>query len=682
MENYYKHRKLKQSTPLICFKHWSRKRFSILASQHKIIKIGVLCLAYSLVNKMPIIMAQGDTVVSQEKIKNIDEVEVDGRRSQAVFSESARTITTIPKTEIEKAGIGSIADILEYLSNIDIRQRGQNGIQADISLRGGSHDQVMVLVNGINLSDPQTGHFSLDIPIDPETIERIEICEGPAARTLGADAFNGAINIVTSSSGGRKLTASITKGKYGYKRDYFSLGGNTGTVHHLLAASRSSSEGYIENTAFSLNNLYYRGNLHLRGTGIDFQSGLQQKQFGAGGFYSPRFPDQYEETGTSFASLKATTGKNVKITPSFYWRRKKDHFLLIHDNPGYYENFHRTDVYGGQLQISFGKKRIKTAIGFDVRSENMLSNNMGFVMDDPKPVKGTDSAYYTKQYRRTNLAWFQEHLITLGKFRINAGMMINWNSGFNRKPGLFPGLDLSCNLNPEVVVYANINRVLHLPTFTDLFYNDPVNEGNFNLKPNRMFSSESGIKWFGDACDLRLTCFYNTGKDIIDWLWSFKDKRFKPVNLDHYKAVGLTSAFAIRFSGKPISRSSINKISVCYMFLAVDKSIPDSVSKYYNLKHKLSVDLVQQITEKIKLTWDLSFQDRYGEAMGFDSESKAYFAIPYRPVWLLNGNITWSYRSISLYAEVSNIFNIRYIDAGSAIQPGRWLKAGIRIIFL
>ena len=72
------------------------------------------------------------------------------------------------RDEIEKAGIQSIEDLLEYVSNIDIRQRGNYGVQSDVSIRGGSFDHVMVLVNGINLSDPQTGHASLDLPIDQE----------------------------------------------------------------------------------------------------------------------------------------------------------------------------------------------------------------------------------------------------------------------------------------------------------------------------------------------------------------------------------------------------------------------------------------------------------------------------------------------------------------------------------
>jgi vitamin B12 transporter len=680
MKSTFGIRRSERKASLICFKHWSRKRFSVLTSQHKIIKIGVLCLAYSLVNKMPLIMAQGDSTKTQNSIHKLEEVEIDGRRSQAVFSESARFVTVIPKSEIEKAGVGSIADLLEYVSNIDVRQRGQNGIQADVSLRGGSHDQVMLLVNGINLSDPQTGHFSMDLPIDPEQIERIEICEGPAARTLGADAFTGAINIITTIGVERKLTASIMAGRYGYNRGYFSLKGNTGKVSHSFSASRSSSDGYINNTAFKLNQVFYRGNLRIKNTGIDFQSGVQQKHFGAGGFYSPRFPDQFEETGTWFSSIKVTTGKKLAITPWLYWRRKKDHFILIHSNPHYYENFHRTDVVGGHLQVSFGKRVIKTALGLDVRYENLLSNNMGFVMSEPIPVKGSDGTFYTRHYSRTNLAWFQEHQISLQKFKITGGIMFNWNSGFPDKPGMFPGLDISYDLSRKLVIYANINRVLHLPTFTDLFYNDPGNEGNFNLRPNRMLSSETGMKWKGDdKYDFKLACFYNRGKDIIDWLWSFHERKFKPVNLDHYTAVGLTTTCSAELSEAGIATFFIRRLSFCYLFLHENKSVPDSVSKYYNLRHKISFDIEQQIIKNIKVSWDISYQSRYGEAIGYDQEGGNYFATPYKSVWLVNGSLTWKFRFVSLYAEISNLFDTRYIDAGSSVQPGRWFKAGIGI---
>ena len=104
------------------------------------------------------------------------------------------------------------------LASVDIRQRGLNGVQADLTIRGGSFDHAMVLLNGMVLSDPQTGHFNLDIPVDMDAIQRIEILNGPAARVYGAGAFTGAINIVVKPGNENYCKGILTAGKYGYNR--------------------------------------------------------------------------------------------------------------------------------------------------------------------------------------------------------------------------------------------------------------------------------------------------------------------------------------------------------------------------------------------------------------------------------------------------------------------------------
>jgi vitamin B12 transporter len=160
---------------VICFTHWTRKGYAVLRSLSLVVKIGVLSLAYSLVNSLPDLNAQTDTSLNRTRVYELEEIAVVGRGSNVVNSGISRMVTVIQRDEIEQAAIGSIWDLLEFVSNMDVRQRGAMGIQSDISIRGSSFDHVMVLLNGINLSDPQTGHLNLDLAVDKEAIERIEI---------------------------------------------------------------------------------------------------------------------------------------------------------------------------------------------------------------------------------------------------------------------------------------------------------------------------------------------------------------------------------------------------------------------------------------------------------------------------------------------------------------------------
>jgi len=144
---------------------------------------------------------------------NLNTVNVNAYRNK-LYSEMGRIVTVLDKQDIQRSAVQSIDQLLDYVAGVDIRQRGVNTTQADISIRGGSFDQVLVLLNGINITDPQTGHFNLDLPINISDVNRIEILQGSASRVLGPNAFSGAINIITDSYDSKKLNAEFTGGSY------------------------------------------------------------------------------------------------------------------------------------------------------------------------------------------------------------------------------------------------------------------------------------------------------------------------------------------------------------------------------------------------------------------------------------------------------------------------------------
>jgi iron complex outermembrane receptor protein len=137
-----------------------------------------------------------DSVPLNSRQLSLQEVLVVSHKAE-VHSEAYRLITQVSHAEIEALPIQTVADILQYLPGIDVRTRGANGAQADISMRGGTFDQVLVLLNGVPLSDFHTGHYTLNIPVSSELIERVEVLQGTSANLHGA--FSGAINIVTTS---------------------------------------------------------------------------------------------------------------------------------------------------------------------------------------------------------------------------------------------------------------------------------------------------------------------------------------------------------------------------------------------------------------------------------------------------------------------------------------------------
>ena len=109
---------------------------------------------------------------------------------------------------------------------------------------------LIILLDGVNITDPQTGHHNLNLPVDLESIERVEILKGPAAKSFGPNAFNGAINIITGNSKPDHIRSSVMLGQYGLYKASVNISNTIGDFGHFLSISRMSSDGYIKNTDF------------------------------------------------------------------------------------------------------------------------------------------------------------------------------------------------------------------------------------------------------------------------------------------------------------------------------------------------------------------------------------------------------------------------------------------------
>src|SRR5690606_26206287 len=147
-----------------------------------------------------------------DTLTTLNEVTIQGNRIQIPFSRQNRDITILDQAIIASLPVKSVNELLYYVAGLDVRQRGPWGTQADIRIDGGTFDQTLVLLNGVKITDPQTGHNMMNIPVSLNTINRIEVLKGAAARVYGINALNGAINIITKQSAENTLNAHLYAG--------------------------------------------------------------------------------------------------------------------------------------------------------------------------------------------------------------------------------------------------------------------------------------------------------------------------------------------------------------------------------------------------------------------------------------------------------------------------------------
>ena len=153
--------------------------------------------------------AQSDTLTN-----DLFEIVIHEQRLGIPFKSTSRSIDLITQDDITASSADNVAELLNDVAGVDIRQRGPHGVQSDIGIRGGTFDQTLILINGIKMTDPQTGHHSMNIPVDIDNIERIEVLKGPAARIFGQNGFAGAINIITKKPEEDRINIGISTGEY------------------------------------------------------------------------------------------------------------------------------------------------------------------------------------------------------------------------------------------------------------------------------------------------------------------------------------------------------------------------------------------------------------------------------------------------------------------------------------
>ncbi|MFC2110941.1 TonB-dependent receptor plug domain-containing protein [Bacteroidota bacterium] len=620
-----------------------------------------------------IILLSGWTnLFSQIDTINIEEVEISSTRVTQLYSESGRIISVINKSEIKNAPVQSISELLEYACNVDVRQRNINGVQADISIRGGSFEQTLILLNGVKINDPQTGHHNLNIPVELDDILRIEILEGPGARIYGPNAFSGAINIITGSDKYKNIKLKLVGGEHDFYQTAISATYKTGKSNNFLTLSKKHSSGYIENTDFDINNIFYQNNTETDIGKLSFQAAYNNKAFGANSFYTAKFPNQFEQTKTTFANISLKTDGKFKLNPKLYWRRHQDRFELFRNNPAIWyqgHNYHLTDVLGAEINGKIKWKLGETAIGAEYRSENILSNVLGNPMNDTLDVPGESNGKFTKTKKRENYSAFAEHLFKFKKLSVSTGLLSFYNTDFNWN--FYPGFDLCYNISNKINLIGSINKTLRLPTFTELYYSGPTNNGNPLLKPEEAITYEIGSKYISKFITSQFSVFRREGENIIDWVKLDNDAKWESKNLTEIVSNGFE--ISMKFNIEKIS--FINNLMFSYSYLDVEKLSGNHLSYYVMdyLKHKLAFNIDYKIYKNLKASWRITYQDRAGSFTEFPSEVEK----SYRPFFLADSKYYWEKNSLSLFINITNIFNTKYNDISNITMPGRWIMCGL-----
>lgn len=670
----------------VTFKHFSHQNYAVFQSLKREIRIGCLSACVLTFAHIETFASRADSmqmVHQQMPDVLLDDAEVTGSRVPLTFAETANKISVITRQDIERAKVQSVNDLLKLCVGVDVRQRGADGVQTDISIGGGTFDQISILLNGVSINDPQTGHHSADFPVAIADIERIEIYDGASARTFGSQALNGAINIITKTENRNITGFHADGGSFGSFGDGASL--NLASQHFLnrISGDYLRSDGGTQNSAFHKSRAFYHGNYITPDLKLSWQYGFTSQHYGANTFYSEKFPNQWEAVSRHMASIKAVTNGQIHFVPSLSWLRSFDHFQLIH-NTSTGENFHRNDVFTSGLTTYTNWALGRTAVGGEIRYEGILSTNLGHLLatDQQVKVENQDSIFYNHRDSRTNISFFAEHDILFRQFTFSAGVMANRNSSINERFTFYPGLDLSYRPFDGLKLFASWNKSLRLPTFTDLYYKSPTQEGNVGLRPEKTFTFKIGADYQHAAFTASVNGIYRHGTDMIDWVMFSATDVYHSINfkVDNYE---FQAQCGIDFNRLFGAQSLLQSMSMGYFYNYQQRHdnqyIYQSNYALDYLRHKIVFNLNHRVWNDLSASWYLRWQERCGNWLSFHDGITERVA--YRPYALLSCKLQWTKPRYNLYASFENLTNHRYYDLGSVPQPGFWLMLGGNIQF-
>lgn len=589
---------------------------------------------------------------------------------------TARNLTVIDRKTIDASPVKTLDGVLQYAMNVDVRSRSAFGVQADISIRGGHYDQTLILVDGVKVNDPQTGHHSLNIPVPFSMIEKIEVLQGGASRVFGPSAFSGVINIITRQPATSELELQLSAGEYGtwnthaggaWVKNSFSLSGG---------AEMSGSDGFMPATGYRKNTASLRAEKQYRSGSLQLGYGFTNNDFGASNFYHPKFYNQYEEVSSQLLNAAWKHAFSPRLSGTLMANYRIHHDMFDFDNYRNTDrvnflNLHKTGVLDIEWKFRFRNSWGSSAFGAEYRNEVVRSNRLGDPLDQQETIKGWPELFYTHGKSRDNYSLFAEHSTTWNRFILNVGTLGNINSQFGFS--LFPGLDLAYTLGQDSRLYYSVNRSLRFPTFTELYLNNATVAGDPHLKPEKAWTQEIGFKTQKSLYSGIYSFFYTATQDAID-----KIKRPTPdvplmENIDDINRYGFETAHTL---GLPANKLRLKQVSLNLAWITTDRK-EEGFQSFYTLnylKQKLSAGLFFEPVRNLSLSGWYTLKNRAGQ-YSWDNNTPP---VNYGAFSLVDIRAAYRLKQLTFTLDVNNLLDEKYFEHGFVAQPPRWITGGVK----
>jgi len=555
--------------------------------------------------------------------------------------ELGRSVEVVSSTELRESRAASAAEMLEEMTAVSVSERGANAVQADLSIRGSTFQQVLVTLDGLQASDAQTAHHNLDLPFPVRALERITVIPGPGSAFFGPTAFAGTVDLTPRIPRETAFEIFSAFGGFNTRRIETTTDVVQGREAFTLSTSFARSDGFQDGTDYDVFSLWASSYTEIEAgesAGVRLSVGHADKDFGAQDFYAT-FPSR-ERTSTVLVDLapqvQFDSGWHLKAIGRF--RRHDDEFILIENNPSFYRNVHRTDSLAGRITLVSPEWYGGTsALGLERSDFELESSNLGD--RDASLTSG-----------------FVQHRLAVQEWTADVGLRIDHHDQWGTE--VSPSLAFSWAASDTLRLRAAGGRGVRAPSFTELYYTDPANTGSPDLKPEKAWGTEAGLDLtVQEDTTLSATCFRREARGLIDWV------RAQPSDPWLAQNIGRTTTQGIELSLLNSCRWLRTRAS--YRYIGLDAESCGLESKYarnvprHDTSLKLSLPETRGFSASVGLRYrDVPTLDRY---------------------WLLSARIAQRCGAVTFFARGQNLLDERYEEIPGVPTAGAFAEAGLEV---
>lgn len=590
------------------------------------------------------------------KVQQLDEVVVSDSKFELKRENSGKTVIKITAEEMQRNQGRTVAEIINTKSGIEIAgSRGRDGDVLGVYARGGRGRQVLIIIDGVRVSDPSTFSAEYDLRLlSPATIESIEIIKGAASTLYGTNAVTAVINITTKRASKKKITGNFETSvgtnqtaddqnyNLGSVQNSAFVNGTLGKFTYGVDFSNRYKSGLSaavtpenEEDVFS----HYSANVKL---GYQFSESFGIQVYGN----QTKFKNEYDATLAEAPNLGKNEQQRVGLASEFSYGKGSIHLNMAFTD---YESL-ANDTFGESMtegsnwvldaynKYVFGEQW-HTVLGVNyIKDEAVFSEKVDFTIVDPY----------------ANVVYVSDFGLNL-----NAGARLNNHSEY--------GNHFVYNVNPSYVFDTENGYVKLMGSYATSYITPNLTQlfgafgGNPDLEPEENATIEGGIELkLSNKFRISTVYFDRNETNAIGY-----DVNFMSINIaDEIDANGIE----VEATWLPWSKFSV---SANYTFTERKGDNAIRIPK-----HKANVSLWYQFCESTNASLSYAYT---GER--FDTDFATYTDIALEPFSLLNFSIRHELikNKLNVFFNADNLLNEDYRELLGFTTRGRNFRVGLNL---